>query len=173
MNKSSGCLLGLFTTIFFVGCSSIPKSELPAIYFENGYNETYHSEFGIFFRDMCSSERDNVKAVLSSSQLKKIGELALTSGFFDLKHYLAGEESVQVSKPAVAGEEERICVVAPCPSYKLMIALNGTTNFVQWDCGCGNAKPPKEIAALLAEVKSSIYSLQSIKNMPPSSCRYY
>ena len=163
----------MYIALFCFGCSSIPKADLPTIYFENGYNDTYHSEFGIFFRSMCSSERDNVKAVLSPLQLKAIGDLALASGFFDLKHNLVGEESVSVSAPAIAGEEERICVVAPCPSYKLMIALNGRTNFVRWDCGCGNAKPPKEIAALLEEVKNSIYSLKSIRSMPSSDCRYY
>lgn len=162
--------LQILTCCFLVGCAYVPERAadkvLPTIIFTNGWDDKYSSAQNVFSRNACLDHIIYTQARLTPQVLHNIGELALSSNFFELPNNLP----LEISPPINSNGSERLVVVSPCFSYHLSIYYKDKYNTVNWTCN--NHNLPNSLVKLVDKIDEELYSLNSVKKVPESQCRY-
>jgi len=170
MKSGSLCLI----TCILVGCSSSSSLQTaPIIEYDKGYDDKYDSQTATLVREQCDgAPAENIRVVIDIKELRKIVALAHADNFFQLPPELKGVdvENVEGKEREVVG---KTCVIAPCREYRLKILDAGQINEVHWNCGCGDARPPREIADVVAALDKAIYDSPALSKWKQVSCKRY
>ena len=159
--------------MFLFGCSSFLQSEATlSLQYDKGFIDKYDSQAGALSRDDCEGSAVKAQVVLTKQEQQDISRLAEADGFFHLPHALRGAEEGRTETGRFAATPKS-CVIAPCWTARLEITQDGRSNEVRWDCGCGDAKPPREVADIVAVLDKAIYGDPAVKAMKPVHCMFY
>lgn len=174
MNESRQARLILALWFMFLsGCGSSLQSEATlSLQYDKGFIDKYDSQAGTLSRDDCEGGAVKAQVVLTKQQRQDIVRLAEADGFFNLPHALRGVEEGRTETGRFAAAPKS-CVIAPCWTARLKITQDGKSNEVRWDCGCGGAKPPQEVADIVAVLDKAIYDNPAVKAMKPVHCMFY
>ena len=146
-------------TLLFSGCASW-QSQSPSdtsVEVQFGDYDRYSSKTALFSR--CAWRVPSIEQTvhLTESQLHKLGEIAVRTGFFSLPALLP------------YADDWGVRVTSHCAAYALSVHYAGRTNSVQWRCDTAeNGTTPTQVIELYEATKQVL--APAIKDLPPTDC---
>lgn len=143
-------------TLLFSGCASSQSPSYTSIDVQFGYDR-YSSKTALYSR--CAWRVPSIEQTvhLTESQLHKLGEIAVRTGFFSLPARLP------------YSDDWRVIVTSACAAFALSVHHAGKTNSVQWRCDTAeNGTTPMQVIELYEATRQALAS--AIKDLPQSDC---